>query len=261
MLTAAWAGVGAAYARSFASLCEGTVPLLLGLTPDGDHVDVGCGTGALARAAASRGRRVLAVDAEPEMVALTREATVGLGVRVSQAALPTLALASASVDAVTANFVVNHVPDPRAAVAELARVVRPGGRLAVTSWTSAPTAQAVLFRRAFEASGARPVPGQRLPEHLDYDRSADGLADLLAGGGLRVVDGGEHRWDWLVDEQALLTGIRGGVGAAGQTYRAQSEEVRRRFEGELHVLAVGLDADPQGRIVLPSVAAYAVAAS
>ncbi|MGO2021604.1 MAG: class I SAM-dependent methyltransferase, partial [Brachybacterium tyrofermentans] len=65
-------GVADAYRRSFATLCAGTVPALLEATAPGrDHLDVGCGTGELAIAAAREGRRVLAVDPDADMVALT----------------------------------------------------------------------------------------------------------------------------------------------------------------------------------------------
>ena len=49
-----------------------------------------------------------------------------------------LPFADGTFHAVTANFVVNHVPDPRGAVRDLARVLRPGGRVAMTIWPAEP---------------------------------------------------------------------------------------------------------------------------
>ncbi|MEV4766482.1 methyltransferase domain-containing protein [Micromonospora chokoriensis] len=54
------------------------------------------------------------------------------------AALPRLPFTSGSFDAAVANFVINHVGDPRAAVDELRRVVRPAGWIAVTIWPDPP---------------------------------------------------------------------------------------------------------------------------
>lgn len=250
--------MGDAYARSFASLCEGTVELLLDRTRGTDHLDVGCGAGTLARAAAERGRRVLAVDPDPDMTGLTRAATEGLDVRVAEASLPALGLPDAAYDAVTANFVVNHVPDPRAAVRELARVARPGAPVAVTSWTNGPTLQARLFRDSFAAAGAVAVPGQRLPAHLDYERSVDGVAGLLTAAGLTVTASGEHRWDWRVSWEDLWAGISGGVGGVGETYLAQTDEVRADLERELRARCA--EHETGGVVTMPSVAAWAVAA-
>lgn len=252
-----WSGVGRAYARSFASLCEGTVGLLLDRTHGDDHLDVGCGAGALARAAAGRGRRVVAVDHDRDMTGLTRAATEGLDVRVVGASLPALGLPDATFDVVTANFVVNHVPDPTAAVRELARVVRPGGQVAVTSWTSRPTLQAQLFRDSFAAAGAVAVPGQRLPEQLDYERSVEGVAGLLTQAGLTVTASGERCWDWRVSWDDLWAGISGGVGGVGESYLAQTEEVRARIERELRARCA--EHETAGLFTMPSVAAWAVA--
>lgn len=248
--------MGRAYARSFAALCGGTVELLLDRTHGDDHLDVGCGAGTLAVAAAGRGRRVLAVDRDSDMTGLTRAAAEGLDVRVAGASLPALGLPDATFDVVTANFVVNHVPDPRAAVRELGRVVRPGGQVAVTSWTSRPTLQAQLFRDSFAAAGAVPVPGQRLPEHLDYERSVEGVAGLLTQAGLTVSASGERCWDWRVSWTDLWAGISGGVGGVGETYLAQTDEVRADVERELRARTI--EHESGGLLTLPSVAAWAV---
>lgn len=100
-------------------------------------LDVGTGTGTAAAAACERGAKVTAVDAEPSMVAAAARTAPAAEVRL--AALPALPFADGEFDAVIGNFVVNHVGRPRAALEELRRVTRPGGRLAVTIW-AAPAA-------------------------------------------------------------------------------------------------------------------------
>src|SRR5699024_6101067 len=132
-------GVAAAYRRAFAALCAGTIPVLLEATAAAEGLlDVGCGTGDLALAAARDGRRVLAVDPDPDMVALSGRAAaaadVADAVEVLEARAPTLPLADASAAAVTANFMVNHAPDPRATVRDLARVAAPAAPIAMTIW-------------------------------------------------------------------------------------------------------------------------------
>jgi SAM-dependent methyltransferase len=103
----------------------------------GDRLlDVGCGTGddvaALADAVAPDGR-ALGVDASAAMVREARDRTSGGGVvGLAVADVGALPLADAVIDGCRADRVLQHVPDPRGAFAGLCRVVRPGGRVAVT---------------------------------------------------------------------------------------------------------------------------------
>lgn len=89
-------------------------------------LDAGCGTGRYLSVLAERGaRRLVGVDFSPEM--LGRLETAGaLGVQGDLVALP---VASASVDVVVSGLAFNDVPDLTHAVAECARVLRPGGTL------------------------------------------------------------------------------------------------------------------------------------
>jgi SAM-dependent methyltransferase len=106
----------------------------LGPVPGQTAIDVGCGTGRALpplRAAVGPTGRVLGFDLTPEMLA----AAVGYG-RAAHAVLVLadarrLPLGPASVDAVFAAGLLPHLPDPAGGLRELARVTRPGGRLAV----------------------------------------------------------------------------------------------------------------------------------
>ena len=150
----AWAGCAEAYAGSFARLCAYTVPALLDAAGvrEATHVlDAGTGTGAVAAEAIRRGARVTAVDAAPDMAARAAVAARGADVRLAE--LPRLPFADGEFDAVAGNFVLNHVGRPRAALAELRRVTRPGGRVAVTVWAAPPAAGQALLGRAVRAAG------------------------------------------------------------------------------------------------------------
>ncbi|MBU6367492.1 MAG: metalloregulator ArsR/SmtB family transcription factor [Gemmatimonadetes bacterium] len=94
--------------------------------------DLGCGTGALAEALAPHVARVEAVDASPAMLAAARTRLAPLdNVGLHDGTLEALPLADASLDAAVLLLVLHHVADPRAALREVARVVRPGGRVVV----------------------------------------------------------------------------------------------------------------------------------
>lgn len=252
-----WSGDAEAYRTSFGTLCAGTVDRLLEDAAAGPLVDVGCGTGSLAVSAAAAGRHVVAVDVDPEMVALAAASLPG---RVAVAGLPRLPFDDNVAATTTANFVVNHATDPRAAVAELARVTRPGGRVAMTSWTSAPPAWAALVGGAFAAAGAVAPPAQQLAPELDFERSADGLAGLAAHAGLRLLTVTELRWTWEVTAVDLWAGVSGGVAGPGRTFLAQSREVQRAATAAFRTAAEQHPARRDGGVLrLDAVAAYVLA--
>ena len=251
---ARWSGVADAYRQSFATLCTGTVDRLLADAPGRLLLDVGSGTGQLAARAAAAGRSVVAVDTDPDMVAMSGAAVPR---RVLSASLPALPFADGTFEAVTANFVVNHVADPRTAVRELARVTRPGGRLSLTTWTTRPPAWGPLVAGAFTAAGVVPLAAERLAPELDFERSVAGLRGLVEEAGREVVVAEELQWTWEVAPEALWAGIAGGVATVGRTFLAQPPGTREAAAVAFRHAAREQATD--GVLRLPSSAAYVVA--
>lgn len=114
----------------------------LGVEPGDRLLDLGCGFGRHAFEAARRGASVVALDAGPDEVAQVR-ATIGAMVEAGeltpghpatavQGDALALPFADGTFDRVIASEVLEHIPDDTAAMAELARVLRPGGTMAVT---------------------------------------------------------------------------------------------------------------------------------
>ncbi|MDR1989555.1 MAG: class I SAM-dependent methyltransferase, partial [Acidobacteriaceae bacterium] len=98
--------------------------------PDWTIGDLGCGTGHLAAALAPFVRRVIAVDASAAMLHAARKRLQGLEtVDLRRGDLEALPLDTAELDAAVLMLVLHHVADPARALAEVARAVRPGGRL------------------------------------------------------------------------------------------------------------------------------------
>ncbi len=114
------------------------VPALLGLL-DGDWTvgDFGCGTGRVATALAPFVGRVVAVDSSSQMLEAARQRLSALGselankVELRQGELESLPLATAELDAAVLLLVLHHVVDPGEALLEVARSLKPGGRLLV----------------------------------------------------------------------------------------------------------------------------------
>jgi len=104
--------------------------------PNDAVLDVACGTGAISLALArSYGCSVLGLDQSAEMLAEGRRRVAAAGlenrVRLEQGNAETLAFPDGAFDALTSGYLLRYVEDPAATLAELARVVRPGGRMAI----------------------------------------------------------------------------------------------------------------------------------
>ena len=108
-------------------------PQLFAQLPECDKLlEVGFGTGSLLQRLTVKARQVIAVDHSQAMLAAAREriTAAGLGaVELKLGQMEALPLENALVDVAVMNMVLHHAPDPGAVIAELARVLRPGGRL------------------------------------------------------------------------------------------------------------------------------------
>jgi SAM-dependent methyltransferase len=105
------------------------------LQPGERVLDVAAGTGNVAIRAAARGARVTAADLAPRMVQLGRERT-GPAVEWIEADVEELPIPDDTVDVVLSAFGVVFAPRPEVALAQLRRVLKPGGRLALTAWAA-----------------------------------------------------------------------------------------------------------------------------
>jgi SAM-dependent methyltransferase len=254
---ARWAGGAEAYAETFAPFCAGPAADLLdvaGVGPGTAVLDVGTGTGTVAALAAGRGARVTAVDAEPSMVAATAARVPAADVR--PATLPGLPFPDGTFDAVVANFVINHVGDPAAAVRELRRVTRPGGQVAITIWPHpAPAAQglwSMVYRHAgVEVSGLVGVENAK-----NFPRTADGVTGLLASAGLTAVSCERIEWVHETTPEAWWGGAAAGLNATGTVLRRQTPDGQARIRESFDQVTAEFRT-PEGRLALPTAALIA----
>jgi len=253
-----WAGKAAAYAGTFAKLCAHPVPWLLDAAEIGPGVrvlDVGTGPGTAAMAACARGAIVTAVDAEASMVELAKRS--GAAIEFHVAALPELPFGDGEFDAVVCNFVLNHVGQPRLALAELRRVVRTDGWVALTIWPTPPAAGQALLGRAIEAAGAvRPAHLPALATEEDFSRDESGLTDLFRSAGLREATCETVRWDHRASAEEWWSGPEAGVAFTGQLVQSQSPEIRAEIRGYFDKFSLEF-ADADGLLTLPHAALVA----
>ncbi|GAA4387834.1 class I SAM-dependent methyltransferase [Tsukamurella soli] len=179
--------------------------------PDREVLDVGCGTGIAARQLQAAGCAVLGVEPDPRMAAFARSRGIPTEVATFEEWEP----AGRTFDAVTAAQSWHWV-DPEIGAAKAARVLRPGGRLAVFGHVFEPPAEvaepfAVAYRTAVPDSPFR-GPARRPVEA--YRRLYDDVADRIRGTGA-FDEPQSWRFDWerryTRDEWLALLPTTGGL--------------------------------------------------
>ena len=163
---------------------------LASVGPGSRALDVATGTGDLAVELASRGADVVGMDFSGEMLALARRKAPSL--RFEQGDAQALAYGDGSFDAATVGFGARNFGDLRLGLSEMARVVRPGGRvvvLEITTPTKPPlsTFFSLWFDRIVPALGkvaGDPDAYEYLPASVKRFPDGRGLAAIMADVGL-----------------------------------------------------------------------------
>jgi ubiquinone/menaquinone biosynthesis C-methylase UbiE len=151
---------------------------------EGDVVlDVACGTGNATIPAARMAARTVGLDLTPELFGPLRAHALSAGVEVElvEGDAQALPFEDDSFDVVLSTFGVMFAPDHQRAAAELARVVRPGGRLGVCSWT--PDGEVGAFFRTVSSHMPAPPPGFQPPVLWGVEQH---VAELFAGTGVEL---------------------------------------------------------------------------
>lgn len=212
------------------------------LQPHGPVLDVGCGTGSLAAMLVARapGRTIVGADLSPSYLQQAhRNAPTGLYAAADAARL---ALRDAAFAASLAQLVLNFVPDPASAVAEMRRVTWPGGTVAASVWDfrgglvyqrlfwdtasgidesaarardrlfATPLATAEGLVRLWTEAGLREVVTESITIRMDYDSFEDYWQPLLGGQGPvgAYVTGLDEGRRTLVRERVRLAYLAGG---------------------------------------------------
>lgn len=162
----------------------------LAVPAGGRWLDVGCGTGALSSVILEMASpaEVVGVDQSTGFVAYAREHVIDPRARFETGDARALPVGSAAFAAVVSGLVLNFVPDPAMAVAEMARAVRPGGVVAVYVWDYADRME--LMRWFWTAAVALEPAASEQDEGSRFATVCrpEALAGLWRGAGLRGIE-------------------------------------------------------------------------
>jgi len=215
--------------------------------PEGALLDVGCGTGSLARAMAARWpqRHIVGVDVAPPYVAFARSRSHAGNLAFEVANVAQLPFADGTFAGAAAQLVLNFVPDPIAALAEMKRVTAPGSVLAATVWDFRG---GLVYQRMFwDTAGAIDPAAGLARDRLFAGALAlpDGLPRLFEQAGLARIERASLtiRMDYANFDD-YWTPLLGGQGPVGTYAAALAPNVRSQIESQ--VRAAFLSGAPDG---------------
>lgn len=150
-------------------------------------LDLGCGGGLLSEALARAGARVTAIDLAPDLIEVARLHLLESGLRVDyrlQSAEALAAEAAERFDAITCMEMLEHVPDPVSVLHACARLLKPGGRLFLSTLNRTPAAFALAILGAEYIVGLLPKGTHR---YRDFIKPSE-LARWLRQARLQLED-------------------------------------------------------------------------
>jgi SAM-dependent methyltransferase len=228
--------------QAWADLAEAHNRPLFEAVLDAAHVgtgtrvlDVGCGSGLTLVLARERGAQPSGIDISPGLLGVARERLPGADLR--EGDMETLPFPDAAFDAVLGVNAFQFAGDPRTALSEAARVVRPGGRVVASLFAAPERSQGTVVHEAMSALS----PPERAGDHAPYALSAPGnLEAAMTAADLRVVGHGEVVCAWrYASMDDAVRGLLCSAGGARAKEAAGEDRVRRVLADAMRPFAHG----------------------
>jgi SAM-dependent methyltransferase len=201
----------------------------LGIKPGTRLLDVGCGAGQLALIAARAGAVVAGCDIATNWLerARTRAAAEGLQITFEEGDAEALPYQDAQFDAVTSMFGAMFAPRPELVAAELSRVCRPGGTIAMANWTPAGfVGQMFKIIAKHIAPSGMPSPALWGDEATVRDRFRNGIATLKLTPRL-------YRFEYPFPPEAVVEFFRVNYGPMTRAFASLDSNGQRSLRSDL----------------------------
>lgn len=161
----------------------------LDIAPGRSWLDVGCGTGSLTRLILEKHRpkEIVSIDSSSDFIAHAQCSITNPSVHFKVGLAQSLELESRSMDAVVSGLVLNFIPQPEAAISEMLRVTKPGGKIGIFLWDYADGMQ--MLRYFWDAAIALDVHAWEIDEGARFPLCREGqLESLVREAGLKQVE-------------------------------------------------------------------------
>ncbi len=250
-----WAEHMEGYNDTFAAVTRQTVQATLSAAGvgSGDRVlDLCCGPGMLSAAAGSMGASAVGLDF-PGVVALAR--TLVPGAEFQEGDATELPFPDNSFDAIVCGYGIIHVPDPETAMQEMLRVLRPGGRAAMSVWDNevSPTGLGLVYQAVHDYANLD-IALPHGPNIFQFG-SLKSMSDALSAVGFANIEATNFAQSWQVKSgKQFLDAVHEGTVRTRAVLAAQTPEVIAKIAASFEQALAGMRTSDGGfNVPMPAI--------